>query len=81
LPPYILYHHTFKHLEQQSEGVLATVYDDSKQQTITVKARFLVGCDGARSRVAMGISKKAGEEKGGIVNTLAQYFNAFALSN
>ncbi|WP_205962327.1 FAD-dependent oxidoreductase [Neopusillimonas aestuarii] len=47
----LLYHHTFKHLEQQSEGVLATVYDDSKQQTITVKARFLVGCDGARSRV------------------------------
>ena len=50
---------TLERLEQDADGVTATIAQDGRQETI--RARYLVGCDGARSDVrhALGI-KMAG---------------------
>ena len=51
------YRHRFASLTQDADGVVAEVEDLEGDRTTTIRARFLVGCDGANSRVreAVGI--------------------------
>ena len=45
------YRHRFKALTQDSDRVVAEIEDLERGETVRVRARFLVGCDGAGSRV------------------------------
>ena len=45
------YRHRFKALTQDPDGVVAEIEDLERGETVRVRARFLVGCDGAGSRV------------------------------
>lgn len=51
------YHHRFLSLIQQDGGVVAEIEDTERSDRLRIRARFLVGCDGAGSRVreAVGI--------------------------
>jgi 2-polyprenyl-6-methoxyphenol hydroxylase-like FAD-dependent oxidoreductase len=43
--------HKFIGLEQDDRGVTARVHDELSGRLLTVRSRYLVGCDGGRSRV------------------------------
>jgi 2-polyprenyl-6-methoxyphenol hydroxylase-like FAD-dependent oxidoreductase len=47
----ILYRHNFLSFEQDADGVTAKVVDLDSNREFTIRARYLVGCDGAKSRV------------------------------
>ena len=53
----LLYHHRLESFEHQGAGVVARVRDLKGERDIEIRARWLVGCDGAGSRVrrALGI--------------------------
>jgi 2-polyprenyl-6-methoxyphenol hydroxylase-like FAD-dependent oxidoreductase len=53
----LLYRHDFKSFEQDAEGISAIVVDLDSNRELRIRARYLVGCDGARSTVReqMGI--------------------------
>lgn len=45
------YRHEFQQLAQDDHGVTATVKDRSDDRVLTIRAKYLVGADGGRSRV------------------------------
>jgi 2-polyprenyl-6-methoxyphenol hydroxylase-like FAD-dependent oxidoreductase len=47
----LMYRHELLGFEQDSEGVTAKVVDLNSNEEKTIRARFLVGCDGGRSTV------------------------------
>jgi 2-polyprenyl-6-methoxyphenol hydroxylase-like FAD-dependent oxidoreductase len=47
----LLYRHKLLDFTQDADGVTATVEDAGNKRTVTIRARYLVGCDGGRSRV------------------------------
>lgn len=51
----LLYGHQFDRLEQDAEGVNAEVTNIADQTARTLRGRYLVGCDGAGSRVRRGL--------------------------
>ncbi len=46
----------FQSLEQNSDGVVATVYDKASDRTYQIRCSYLVGCDGGSSRVRENIN-------------------------
>ncbi|KAL7958513.1 FAD binding domain-containing protein [Trichoderma compactum] len=52
---YVYWGHKFEELEETKDGVNSTIVDPSEQ--IVIKSRYVIGCDGARSRIrgAVGI--------------------------
>lgn len=47
----IMFRHEYQSFEQDEDGVTATVVELDSGRTLTIRARYLVGCDGGRSRV------------------------------
>jgi 2-polyprenyl-6-methoxyphenol hydroxylase-like FAD-dependent oxidoreductase len=47
----ILYRHQYLSFEQDADGVTALVADMQANRNLTIRARYLVGCDGAKSNV------------------------------
>ncbi len=64
----LLYRHELVTFEQDDEGVTAHIVDHATGEKKTVRARFLVGCDGARStvRTQLGIGMQG---RGLLTNT------------
>jgi 2,4-dichlorophenol 6-monooxygenase len=51
----VRYDTEYRSLVQDSEGVTATVYDHLLGEEYRIRARYLIGCDGGRSKVAEDI--------------------------
>jgi 2-polyprenyl-6-methoxyphenol hydroxylase-like FAD-dependent oxidoreductase len=47
----LMYRHTLLEFEQDEDGITASVADDENNSDIKIRAKYIVGCDGARSRV------------------------------
>ena len=62
------YRHELKSFIQDAKGVTATVVDLDTDETFSVRARYLVGCDGGRSTVREGLGI-AMHGKGVLTNT------------
>ncbi len=73
-PGRIRFNHSFISLEQDSEGVTALIEDRAAGQQYTVRARYLLGCDGGRvvgSQV--GIEMEGPKE---LASNVSIYFSA-----
>lgn len=73
-PGRIRFNHTFISLEQDSEGVTAVIEDRADGRQYTVRARYLLGCDGGRV-----VGKQVGVEMEGqkeLGSNVSIYFSA-----
>ena len=68
----VRFYHELVHIEQSPEGILARIRERTTQAEYTVRAKYAVGCDGARSVVAekMGFSF---EGKPGLMRMLSSW--------
>lgn len=45
----------FEAADERDDGVLTTVTNIGKDRPVTISSRFLIGCDGASSRIRRGL--------------------------
>ena len=60
----------FEALTQDADGVTATAHDLDSGETITIRSRYLAGCDGGRSAVRRGMGSKLRRHRGGAARAI-----------
>jgi 2-polyprenyl-6-methoxyphenol hydroxylase-like FAD-dependent oxidoreductase len=79
LPSVTLRHYTrLDSFDQDADGVTATVVDSRTGQAETLRARYLVGCDGAGGTVPQALGVK-NEAQGAIATSVNVYFRSAEL--